>query len=109
MPCIFEVSIVKREPILEIGFKRLYKPYRPDTYSAYVHAMALMADHSEYDHIKLAEDYRDISLGWYYEFTRDVKGIIRCFSVTPHFREEVTPKNISDYFRRPVYRRCAHV
>lgn len=54
-----------------------------DTFRAYAHAMEIM--------------------------TREEDGTVSLYSHTPSFCEKVPFSNICDYFRKPVYRRCAHV
>lgn len=78
-----------------------------DTFRAYAHAMEIMTrDGVEY--LLLAEDMDAINAG-YYKFEREEDGTVSLYSHTPSFCEKVPFSNICDYFRKPVYRRSAHV
>lgn len=79
-----------------------------DTFRAYAHAMEIMTrDGVEY--LLLAEDMDAINAGYYYKFEREEDGTVSLYSHTPSFCEKVPFSNICDYFRKPVYRRSAHV
>lgn len=79
-----------------------------DTFRAYARAMEIMAcDGVEY--LLLAEDMDAINAGYYYKFEREEDGDVSLYSHTPGFCEKVPFSDICDYFRKPVYRRSAHV
>lgn len=79
-----------------------------DTFRAYTHAMEIMTRDSV-GYLLLAEDMDAINAGYYYKFEREEDGTVSLYSHTPSFCEKVPFSNICDYFRKPVYRRSAHV
>ncbi|WP_282209733.1 hypothetical protein [Parvibacter caecicola] len=110
MPSYFQCEYFsKHYDLLQIGVVCEHRRYHFDTYAAYGHAMALMQENADFERVKLGEDREAVAMGWFYLFERGEDGITRVFSVTPRFKELIDSSNICDYFRRPVYRRCANV
>lgn len=110
MPSYFQCEYrSEHDGLLQLGVVCEHRRYHFDTYEAYGHAMALMHENIDFERVKIGEDREAVRMGWYYLFERGEDGIVRTFSVTPRFKEFIDASNIYDYFRRPVYRRCAHV
>lgn len=64
------------------------------------------------DGFKLDSDRYQIGVSFelcHEHFEREEDGTVSLYSHTPSFCEKVPFSNICDYFRKPVYRRSAHV